>query len=328
MRKLLLSAAVLAVLAVAHAAAPEPAKNAPPAASKAAAKADTAAPQASPVPLLWKVSDADNSLYLLGSFHLLKPDDYPLAAEVDAAFADAEALVFEVAPEELAAQAEVAAKFQQAAQYADGLSLSKVVPAQTLQKLEKMAAMSGASLATMENVEPWAVNLGLLIGVSQALGFRPEQGLDRHLMQRAAEAKKPAAGLETLDSQFAALDATPHAEQVADLDEFLSDPQKAIGKLLDMHAAWRAGDADKLDGTLRQEMARERPATYKRINVDRNRAWLPKLEARLKQPGTDDTLVVVGALHLLGSDGVVEMLRAKGYKVERICNACGADARR
>lgn len=327
MRKLLLPTAVLAVLAVAHAAVPESVKNAPSAMSKStAAKAGTATTQA-PVPLLWKVSDADNSLYLLGSFHLLKPDDYPLSAEVDAAFADAEALVFEVAPEELAAQAEVAAKFQHAAQYADGLSLSKVVPAQTLQKLEKMAAMSGASLATMENVEPWAVNLGLLIGVSQALGFRPEQGLDRHLMQRAAEAKKPAAGLETLDSQFAALDATPHAEQVADLDEFLSDPQKAIAKLQNMHAWWRAGDVARLDGELREEMARERPDSYRRINVDRNRAWLPKLEARLQQPGTDDTLVVVGALHLLGSDGVVEMLRAKGYQVERICNACGVGAK-
>ncbi|RZA05451.1 MAG: TraB/GumN family protein, partial [Proteobacteria bacterium] len=59
-----------------------------------------------------------------------------------------------------------------------------------------------------------------------------------------------------------------------------------------------------------------------RINVARNDAWLPKLQKRLTDPGKDDTLVVVGALHLLGTDGVVEKLRAKGYKVERICSAC------
>ena len=61
--------------------------------------------QAAPVPLLWKVSDADNSLYLLGSFHLLRKDDYPLAPEVDAAFADAESLLFEIAPSEMASPA-------------------------------------------------------------------------------------------------------------------------------------------------------------------------------------------------------------------------------
>jgi len=58
------------------------------------------------------------------------------------------------------------------------------------------------------------------------------------------------------------------------------------------------------------------------MDIDRNDAWLPKIEQRLKTPGHDDTLVVVGALHLLGNDGVVEKLRAKGYRVERICSAC------
>ena len=61
--------------------------------------------------------------------------------------------------------------------------------------------------------------------------------------------------------------------------------------------------------------------------MDRNDAWVPKIQRILTQPGDDDALVVVGALHLLGEDGVVEKLRERGYKVERICSACGADAR-
>jgi uncharacterized protein YbaP (TraB family) len=69
-------------------------------------------------------------------------------------------------------------------------------------------------------------------------------------------------------------------------------------------------------------MRREYPQLYRRINVERNAAWLPELAARLEAPGTDDTLVVVGALHLLGDDGVVEGLRERGYTVERICSAC------
>ena len=69
-------------------------------------------------------------------------------------------------------------------------------------------------------------------------------------------------------------------------------------------------------------MRREYPQLYHRINVDRNDAWVPRLQRMLDDETKDDTLVVVGALHLLGEDGVVEKLRAKGYKVKRICAAC------
>jgi uncharacterized protein YbaP (TraB family) len=69
------------------------------------------------------------------------------------------------------------------------------------------------------------------------------------------------------------------------------------------------------------EMKQDYPALYRRINIERNDAWMPELERRLARKGSD-TLVVVGALHLLGEDGVVEKLRARGYKVERICSAC------
>lgn len=273
-----------------------------------------------PVPLLWKVSDADNHLYLLGSFHMLKPDDYPLSPDVDAAFVDAESLLFEIAPSELTAP-ETIASFQAAAGYDDGNTLSQVLPADTLAKLEKLLAASGSSVAKVDAAEPWAVSLGLVMGVSQAMGFRQEHGLDRHFMARAAEAGKPVAGLEGIDAQLAALDGVPHAEQVSELDEFLTDPGKAMAEFRALHETWRAGDADKLDRKFRQEMADESPTSYRLVNVDRNNAWVPLLEARLAAP-EGDTLAVVGALHLLGEDGVVEKLRAKGYAVERICTTC------
>ena len=85
-----------------------------------------------------------------------------------------------------------------------------------------------------------------------------------------------------------------------------------------LYAAWRRGDDKTLWREMGQAMRREYPALYRRINVARNDAWLAPLEARLHAPGTDDTLVVVGALHLVGEDGVVAKLRAKGYKVERL----------
>ena len=116
-----------------------------------------------------------------------------------------------------------------------------------------------------------------------------------------------------------AMDSAPYAEQAKGLEEFLDDPQKAVKQMADMHAWWRAGDVDRLDAEMRAEMARETPETYRLLNVDRNDAWLPQIERRLAESKSDDTLVVVGSLHLLGDDGLVEKLRARGnYTIERV----------
>ena len=91
-----------------------------------------------------------------------------------------------------------------------------------------------------------------------------------------------------------------------------------------LHDAWRRGDARTLLEGTALELQKEYPRFYRSVNVDRNDAWLPRLEQRLKAQGTDDHLIVVGAMHLLGSDGVVEKLRARGYHVKRICSSCAA----
>jgi uncharacterized protein YbaP (TraB family) len=293
---------------------------------KPGAPAPSAAPAATKGvqrPLLWKVSDGDNDVYLLGSFHLLKPDDYPIPADIDRAFDDAESLLFEIDPREMTAP-ETVATMQKYMAYDNGQSLSKVLPKPTLDRLGTLVSASGGSVQALEQNEPWAVSLGLVLGVSQAIGFKPDLGLDRHLMERAAKAGKPASGLETVEDQVKAMDAVSHAEQAQGLDEFLLDPKQAIQELQDMHAWWRAGDVERLDKDMRAEMATKTPQSYKLLDVDRNDVWLPQIEKRLTGSKSDDTLVVVGTLHLLGADGLVEKLKAKGYKVERVCEACEA----
>lgn len=293
----------------------------------AAAAANAAIPQPSapatertpPKPLLWKVSDGDNAVYLLGSFHLLKAEDYPLSADIESAFADAEALVFEVPPEDLRDPA-VATKMMQVAGYADGGKLSTALPAPVHARLGQL--LGADRLAQVDAYEPWFINLSLLIGVSQGLGFKQDQGLDQHLMQRAKAANKPTAGLETVDQQLGLLDSTPMAEQIAGLQEFLDNPAAMPQQLLDMHAAWRNADLARLNALAIDEMREKTPETYRLINVQRNDAWVPQLRGMLDGVKDRDTLVVVGAMHLLGDDGVVEKLRGKGYKLERICTGC------
>ena len=306
-----------------------PVAHAQPAVGQALQPANPAATQATTPatampgrhPLLWKVSDADNTVYLLGSFHLLKVDDYPLPAEIDRAFADSQQVLFEVEPAALTAPESVA-RMQHYMGYDDGKSLSQVLPKPTLEKLDTLLAAGGGSVQAVEQQEPWAVNLALVLSVSQALGFRPELGMDRQLMERVAKAGKPSAGLETIDAQLQAMDSIPYAEQSQGIDEFLSDPQKAIHQLNDMHTWWRAGDVEKLDVEMRADMAKKTPESYRLLDVQRNLSWLPKLQARLDGVKSGNTLVVVGALHLLGSDGLVELLRGKGYTVERVCDHC------
>lgn len=274
-----------------------------------------------PVPLLWKVSDADNAIYLLGSFHLLKQDDYPLSADIDAAFAEAASVVFEVAPEELASPA-TASGFLAAANLPDGHTLSDVLAPRLREKLHRLLARQGGSLDQVNHYSPWFVNLSLMLGLSHSLGFAPELGLDQHLMQRAAEAGKPTAGLETVADQLRALAESPMAEQVIGLADFLDRPQAMPGELTELHQAWRDGDVARLDRVARVDMMAKTPRSYQLINVERNEAWVPQLRRMLDTPGPANALVVVGAMHLLGEDGVLELLAGHGYAVERICSAC------
>jgi uncharacterized protein YbaP (TraB family) len=284
---------------------------------------------APPVPLLWKVSDADNSVYLLGSFHLLKPADYPLSKDVDMAFDDAEALVFEIPPEEIGSPA-LAMQMGQAALRQDGTQLdSDLSPEVRKQLLAWQAANAGdlqnVGLAPqmLQMFEPWFVALTISVIDMARHGLDPKLGLDEHLAA-AAEAKgKPTSGLETGAQQVAFLDRMDHDEQLQFLQEALTESAGGEKELETLHAAWRAGDIATLWDGMAVEMKRNYPKLYQRIDVERNDAWVPKIERMLAPPGHDDTLVVVGALHLLGGDGVVEKLRAKGYKVERICSACG-----
>ena len=314
-KKLGLTALVVAALssAAALAVTQEGAAPSAPVAVATAAKAP-------PVPLLWKVSDRDNAVYLLGSFHLLKADDYPLSSDIDTAFTAVDKVVFEVPPEQMTDPA-TQAKFLDAAGFGDDRNLSQVLPADLREKLSRLMAKSGSSIDMVDGYEPWFVNLSLLIGVSQSLGFSPDKGLDQYLMQQAAATNKPTGGLETMDLQLQVLDASPMAEQITSLREFLDRPQDMPGLLTDLHQAWRDGDVAKLDQLTREEMREKTPQTYRMVNVERNDAWVPQI-SKMLDAKKGDTMVVVGALHLLGEDGVVEKLRGKGYKVERVCSAC------
>lgn len=295
----------------------------------AAAVTAPAVEHEAPVPLLWKASNGERAVYLLGSFHLLKPDDYPLSADVDAAFGDSEEVVFEIPPEQLQSP-ELGMKMGQAAMRTDGTPLNSALPEETVAALDAWTTENAAQLQQMQLApevlqmfQPWFVSLMVTVTEMGKFGLDPELGLDNHMAKRAAEAGKRTSGLETADQQIAFFTGMSDQEQLQFLQSSLEGTgEEGQAEIAKLHDAWRSGDEKAIWDGMAVEMAEEFPALYQRINVERNDAWLPQIEAMLGADGTGNTLVVVGALHLLGEDGVVEKLAANGYQIERICTAC------
>lgn len=270
-------------------------------------------------PALWRVSDADNSLYLLGSFHALKPGDYPLSQTVTDAYADAELLVFEIAPEQLQSP-ELAAQMLQAATLPANQSLQGMLPEKTwLSLLQWQKLNPDKPLASLQRLKPWYAALIIANTQSKSQGFEPELGLDRHFMSQAESVRKPSIGLERMQQQIALFNSMKPAAQLELLQEALQDSGKPRnGELERLRVLWKTGDARELEKITVTRMQKEYPELYRSINVERNQAWLPQLRRLLDEEREKDAMVVVGALHLLGPDGLVQQLQAKGYSVERL----------
>ena len=269
-----------------------------------------------PTPLLWKVSDGDNHIYLLGSFHALKPADYPLAPSIGAAMADATTVVFELPPAELNSP-DLSRRMTAAARLPAGQTLQDVLPDAVWQRLQDYCQARNLPVSQFRELEPWFVALVVGVDSLTRAGYDPKLGLDRDLMARADRGHKVTLGLESADDQIRMFEGMSANEQAQALVEALKDAgdTRQIDRL---HELWREGN-DKL---LYEEMAgdfREQfPALYQLMDVGRNDAWLPKLRAMLDKEHSRNALVVVGSLHLLGNEGLVARLRAAGYKVERV----------
>ncbi len=269
-------------------------------------------------PAIWKVSDADNSLYLLGSFHALRSDDYPLSIAVDTAFADAEQLVFELPPQQMQSP-DLALNMQRAGTLPAGANLNSLLPKDLSKSLELwLKANPSVPAKLFENAEPWFAALMISQVEMSKRGFNPEYGLDNHFMSLADKSGKQVSGLEQTSDQIDLFDSMEMSVQLQLLRESLQSPDSAESELRQIHQAWKVGDVSKLEELTAKDFLSRYPELYQRINTDRNQAWLPKLKALLDSGNSDDVLVVVGTLHLLGPDGVVKGLQNEGYKIERI----------
>ena len=190
------------------------------------------------------------------------------------------------------------------------------LPPSTWTRLQTELGEHGLEAEALQDHDTWFVALVLAMAQMQRQGLDPALGLDRHLGQRATAGRKKIEGFETIAGQLALFEAMAPEIQIAQLEEALEAEQTAADIAV-LHAQWRRGDAEGLHAGLAAQMRARHPALYQAINVDRNIAWLPRIEA-VMAASDGDALVAVGSLHLLGDDGLVALLRRKGYVVERL----------
>ena len=263
-------------------------------------------------PAAWRVTGEETGeLLLLGSVHYLRQEDYPLPANIDALYQQADVLVMELDLDDLDALS-VQGSFVGAGMLPPGSSLETVLTPAVYELAESRSAEFGLDLSFMASFEPWLVAITLMDLGMNALGFNASQGLEQHLLRRAASDGKEILGLETLEDQIGVFDQLSIEEQEALLLQTLNELDSADEAMEELLIAWRDGQLDTLATELTADFA-DFPTLYRHLVTDRNERWLDSLRQLLEAGGR--YLVVVGALHLVGDDSVIELLRDQGLSV-------------
>jgi uncharacterized protein YbaP (TraB family) len=279
----------------------------------ASAFASAQAPAANGRGLIWKIERDGHAGWLVGSLHLLTADAYPLPPALDAAFASADVLVEEADPNELKTPA-AAMQLMAKAMYPAGVTLQSQVSKETFEKIAKRAEKAGVPVERLQGFKPWMVALTLVGLELQRGGFDAALGLDQHFLSRAPGAGKTVRTLETAMEQIEFLESLGPQLQDGLVAATLDGADTELAQIQRIAAAWKAGDTAPIERLLVNDMKGVDAAVYETLLVGRNRRWVPQIETCLV---AQRCFVVVGAAHLVGPDGLVAMLRARGYLVKQ-----------
>jgi uncharacterized protein YbaP (TraB family) len=260
---------------------------------------------------LWQVRAGENTLYLLGSLHVLKKDSYPLPPLMEEIYTASHAVVFETDMDEMDTPA-MQKKIVNYGRLPASQTLQQQLSAPTWQLLQKKMTELKIPEEKVRQMKPWLCALTLTVTDLERLGFLAEYGLDEHFYARAKQDKKKIIPLESVDFQLSLFYSQSRHEQEEFLMQTLTDLQVADALSGEMENAWKNGDGEKLYTLIAKSFAGY-PKQYARLVLQRNKNWLPVLEKILKREQV--TLVVVGAGHLVGPGSVVDLLRRKGYPV-------------
>jgi len=263
---------------------------------------------------VWSVTSGSNTVYLGGTVHLLRPSDYPLPEEYEQAYQRASKIYFET---DISSMTDLSVQTQMLQQltYRDERTLKTVLNEEAYTALAEYAATAGMPLMMLEKFKP-----GLLISIFQLLefqrmGFTP-QGVDTYFNSRAIGDAKALGQLETVQEQIGFLATMGEGNESEFILLSLRDLDQTDELMEEMIRAWRAGDNRELSKMFVDDMRAEAPELYDSLLLQRNLKWLPQIDQMLEDSETE--FVLVGAAHLVGETGLLELLSNKGYDVRQL----------
>src|SRR5258708_4750508 len=265
-------------------------------------------PADTPLHSLWELHGKHNTVFLLGSIHVLRPGDYPLSPAVMQAYAGSKSLVMEINLADMDLE-QLQGEMMASAMLPEGKSLPEVLGAKRYARAETLAREVGVELSTFDQFAPWFAAEAISQLQLMQLGFQPTSGVEMYFRERARGDGKSVAGLETVHDQIALFEGLSMDAQAEYLVSSLEQAHELPKQVDDMVHAWQRGDTAWFDEQLKSELGRD-PVLYQSVLAARNRKWIPKIEALLNDD--KNYLVIVGTGHLVGRNSVIDLLQKDG----------------
>jgi len=263
---------------------------------------------------VWSVRSGDNVIYLGGTVHLLRPGDYPLPPEFEEAYQASSELYFET---DIGSMNDLSVQTQMLQQltYGENDSLRSVLSDEAYTALAAYTATAGLPIAMLEKFKPGLLISTLQILVFQSMGFTP-QGVDAFFHTRAMGDGKAEGQFESVQEQIGFIAAMGEGNESEFILLSLQDLAETGDVMEDMIGAWRSGDARGLSELFVEDMKVEAPELYDSLLLQRNLKWIPQIDDLLQDADTE--FVLVGAAHIVGENGLLDLLEEKGYEIKQL----------
>jgi uncharacterized protein YbaP (TraB family) len=264
---------------------------------------------------LWKAQGASNVVYLLGSMHELREDAYPLPQVMESAFTNCRIVVFET---DLAEQErpETHARLLKKVELPRGQTLKNLLKPKIYASFSNRVQEIGLSMSSsFDSLKPVVAMEKLDLFEIASLGALPEYGVDVHFFKSAQHSGMKIIPLESADFAVDLLTSFSKAQEELFVEKSLEQIDDEMKKYDELLVAWQNGDAAGLEKLLNKQR-RDEPAIFKKLVTDRTAKWMPEIEELLQ--GSQNAIVIVGAGHLVGPDGMVELLKKKGRNITQL----------
>jgi len=264
---------------------------------------------------LWRVTSDENTVYVLGSLHAMRQEDYPLHKSIEDAFGQSDVLAVEANINDIS-QLDLEILLEKAF-YPEDESLEGHVSEDTYKAIKEETGRLGLPLMLVNRQKPWFLALSITSMELLKLGFSPVNGIDMHFMT-LAEGKKKIIELESVEYQINLLSGFSDDEQEAFLRYSLKELNTIEQEMGSVVEAWKNGDTESMESLMAKNVPGDidTSTVLEELIYKRNRNMLGKIEGYLEDDKT--YFVIVGAGHLVGNKGIINLLKEKGYTVEQI----------